>query len=246
MNDTGELFDAVRVAPEPRPVGPSAWRMRDPRRADPTGLVGFGADLAPATLVDAYRRGIFPWPHEGVDLPWFSPDPRGVLVPDDVRVARSLRGRLRNCGWQTTVDASFDEVIEACADRPADQGTWINRRMRDAYGELHRLGWAHSLEVWSGPDLVGGLYGVAVGACFTGESMFHRVTDASKVALVDFLDRWRAAGGELFDVQLPTDHLCRMGVTTMPRPEFLDRLAALRDRHVPLRLDRRDVSNLAR
>ena len=207
-------------------------------------MVGFGADLKPATLVDAYRRGIFPWPHPGVALPWFSPDPRAVLPLDGMRISRSLRPRMRRCGWTTTVDAACPAVVAACADRPRGEGTWIDRDMRLAYANLWRLGWAHSLEVWNGDDLVGGLYGVAVGGCFTGESMFHRVTDASKVALADLVDRWREAGGAFVDVQLPTDHLSSLGAVEVPRAEFLARLEAVRDRHVPIVRDRLPVGRL--
>jgi leucyl/phenylalanyl-tRNA--protein transferase len=207
-------------------------------------LVAFGADLKPATLVDAYRRGIFPWPHPGVALPWFSPDPRAIIPLDGLRISRSLRQRLRRCGWSTTVDASFDAVIAACADRPSGEGTWITRGMRHAYSRLARLGWVRSVEVWEADELVGGLYGMAVGACFTGESMFHRVSDASKVALVDLVDRWREAGGAFVDVQLPTGHLASLGAVVDPRVEYLYRLHAVRDHHVPVVLDRLPVSRL--
>jgi leucyl/phenylalanyl-tRNA--protein transferase len=219
--------------------------LRDPSEAGELGVVGFGADLAPSTLVDAYRRGIFPWPHPGLPLPWFSPDPRAVLALDGLRVSRSLRQRLHRCGWETTVDAAFDQVIAACADRPDGQGTWIGDDMRAAFTRLFRLGWVHSLEVWAGDALVGGLYGVAVGGCLTGESMFHRATDASKVALVDLVDRWREAGGALVDVQLPTAHLATMGAVEVPRDEFLDRLTSVRDVAVTLPVERRPVSRLA-
>ena len=208
-------------------------------------MVGFGADLKPATLVDAYRRGIFPWPHPGVALPWFSPDPRAILPLDGLRVSRSLRQRLRRSGWYTTVDGAFDAVIAACANRPAGEGTWIRRDMQHAYTRLWHLGWAHSLEVWDGDHLVGGLYGVAVGGCFTGESMFHRVTDASKVALADLVARWHEAGGLLLDIQLPTEHLTRLGAVEVRREEFLLELAAVRDVHTPVVLDRLPVNRLA-
>ena len=208
-------------------------------------MVGFGADLKPATLVDAYRRGIFPWPHPGVALPWFSPDPRAVVRLDGLRVSRSLRQRLRRSGWTTTVDRAFGEVVHACARRPRGEGTWIGRDMRHAYDRLARLGWAHSVEVWDGDELVGGLYGVAVGGCFTGESMFHRSTDASKVALVDLVARWAEAGGELIDVQLPTEHLLSLGAVELERAEYLAWLADVCDRHVPVVLDRLPVSRLA-
>lgn len=203
--------------------------MPDPTLADPVGVVAVGGDLDASTLVDAYRRGIFPWPHSGMALPWFSPDPRSVLWPDRVRISRTLRQRVRRSGWVTTVDAAFDAVVAACAERPWREGTWISRSMRHAYGRLHRLGWAHSLEVWSGTTLVGGLYGVRVGGCFTGESMFHRATDASKVALVDLCRRWADAGGVMIDVQLPTEHLASMGAVEVARDVFLARLAEVRD-----------------
>ena len=208
--------------------------------------MAFGADLAVETLVDAYRRGIFPWPHEGVPLPWFSPDPRGVLdvARGGAVVSKSLRQRMRRCGWTTTVDVAFDEVVAACAHRPEGEGTWIVPDMRAAYGRLHGLGWVHSLEVWDGDRLVGGLYGVRVGGCFTGESMFHRAPDASKAAFVDLVDRWRAAGGSVVDVQLPTDHLVSLGVTDTPRVDFLALLARVRDHPVGMVRDRLPVSRL--
>ena len=208
--------------------------------------MGLGADLAPETLVDAYRKGIFPWPHDRVALPWFSPDPRAVLFAGSVHVSRSLARRLRRSGWETTVDDDFAAVVEACAARPRDEGTWITPEMVRAYGRLHRLGWAHSLEVWEGEELVGGIYGVRVGACFTGESMFHRRSDASKAALVDLCRRWDEAGGVVVDVQLPTAHLASMGAVELARDVFLELLAQVRDRVVRMRVDRLPVSRLAR
>jgi len=234
----------ARPAPPPRAVGECGWRFPDPGEGDASGILAFGADLEPETLVQAYRSGIFPWPHPGAPLPWFSPDPRGVLLPDGLQVARSLRQRMRRCGWSTTVDADFEAVVAGCADR-RDEGTWITREMRRAYGRLHELGWAHSVEVWDGAELVGGLYGVRVGACFTGESMFHRRPDASKVALADLVDRWREAGGELVDVQIATDHLARLGATELGRGEFLRRLTVLRDRVIRILVEERPVSRLA-
>ena len=233
------------LAPPPQPVGPSEWGLPDPG-AHQEDLIGFGADLAPATLVDAYRRGIFPWPHDGADLPWFSPDPRALLTPDTVHVSGTLRSRLRRCGWETTADTAFDEVVaESAAGRAGDEGTWITDEMKVAYGRLHALGWAHSVEVWAGTELVGGIYGVAVGGCFTGESMFHRATDGSKVALVDLCARWWEAGGAFVDVQLPTGHLERMGAVTVSRAEFLKVLAEVRDHPARLTTDRLPVSRLA-
>ena len=237
---------AVRgqVARAPRPVAPSAWILPDPSQADEDGVVGVGADLAPSTLVDAYRRGIFPWPHPGVPLPWFSPDPRGVLWPDAVAVSRSLTRRLRGSGWVTTVDEAFEEVVRGCAEGRGEAGTWISPPMLRAYVRLHELGWAHSLEVWDGDELVGGIYGVQVGAVFTGESMFHRATDASKVALVDLASRLLEAGGSLLDVQVTTGHLRSMGALDLSRDAFLDHLAAAREQPVRLVTNPRPVAGL--
>ncbi len=216
-----------RVAP-PSPVPPSPWLL-DPRTPDPDGVVGAGADLAVPTLVAAYRSGIFPWPHDGVPLLWFSPDPRAVIDPAWIRTSRSLHRRLRTCGWTTTMDRALPDVMAACADR---DDTWITPAMRTAYTRLWELGWARSLEVWEDGVLVGGVYGVQLGGVLTGESMFHRRTDASKVALVDLCARFAAAGGRLLDVQLPTAHLGSLGAIAVDREVFLGLLASLRDRPV--------------
>jgi leucyl/phenylalanyl-tRNA--protein transferase len=237
--------------------GPSRWRFPDPATAGEDGLVGIGADLEPATLLDAYRQGIFPWPHPGAPLPWFSPDPRGVIPLGGLVVSRSLRARLRRSGWETTVDRAFAAVLTGCADRPGglepgppeggdEGGTWITRPMRAAYQRLHDLGHAHSLEVWAGGELVGGLYGVGVGGVFTGESMFHLATDASKVALVDLVARLAAAGGRLIDVQMVTPHLASLGARDLPRAEFLRLLARVRDLPVRLSTERLGVARLAK
>jgi leucyl/phenylalanyl-tRNA--protein transferase len=252
--------------------GPSRWRFPDPATAGEDGLVGIGADLEPATLLDAYRQGIFPWPHPGAPLPWFSPDPRGVIPLDGLKVSRSLRARLRRSGWETTVDRAFAAVLAACADRPPEgrgsgglkpsppegQGsgglkpsppegegeTWITAPMQAAYQRLHDLGHAHSLEVWAGGELVGGLYGVGVGAVFTGESMFHLASDASKAALVDLVARLAEAGGRLIDVQMVTPHLASLGARDLPRSDFLELLARVRDRPVSLATERLPVARL--
>ncbi len=236
--DIAPAIHRVSLARAPRAVQPSVWAFPDPRDADEDGVVGVGADLGPSTLVAAYSRGIFPWPHHDMPLPWFSPDPRGVITPAEVHIARSLRRRIRTCGWETSVDVAFDAVVEACAAVRREEGTWISTDMAQAYRELHRLGWAHSVEVWDGSTLVGGLYGVQIGAVFTGESMFHARTDASKVALVALAQRFHAAGGQLIDVQITTAHLMRLGAHDMPRDAFLDLLMALRDAPVRLRTDR--------
>jgi leucyl/phenylalanyl-tRNA--protein transferase len=186
--------------------------------------VAAGADLEPATVVDAYRRGAFPMPH-GDLLLWWSPLSRGVLHPEQVHVSRSLHRSLR--GFTMTVDRSFAEVVDACAD-PARPGAWIDRDVRDAYVRLHELGWAHSVETRDDQGrLVGGLYGLAIGDLFAGESMFHHVTDASKAAMVELARRWT---GGLIDVQWSTPHLASMGVTQMPRDAYLRSVADLVDR----------------
>lgn len=228
----------------PRAVPPSVWSLPDGDTADAQGLVGLGADLAPATLVDAYRRGIFPWPHAGVPLPWFCPDPRGVLARDTVHVSRSLRRTLRRSGWTATVDAATEEVVTACAER-GEEGTWITPQLRAAYLRLARLGWVHSVEVWAGNQMVGGVYGVQVGGVFTGESMFHRARDASKVALMELLARFTGAGGVLVDVQLRTPHLASLGAVDLPRDAFLDLLLAQRGRRVRMPVQPQPVSRLA-
>lgn len=207
-------------------------------------MVGIGADLAPGTLVDAYRRGIFPWPHPGVPLPWFSPDPRGVVRFEDLHLSRSLRRTLRQRPWTTTVDTAFETVLRRCAEERGSAGTWITPAMVRAYSRLHDLAWAHSIEVWDDTELVGGLYGVQVGAVFTGESMFHRVSDASKVALLDLAFRLRSVGGWLIDVQLTTEHLCTLGATDMPRARFLAQLARARDLDIRLPTVREPIRRL--
>lgn len=232
-----------RTAP-PQPVAASVWLLPEPDAADEDGVVGVGADLEPATLVDAYRRGLFPWPHPGVPLPWFSPDPRGVLEVGGMQVSRSLRRTLRGSGWHTTVDHDFAGVVRGCAARRGPEGTWITAAMARAYQRLHTLGWAHSIEVWDGTTLIGGLYGVQVGAVFTGESMFHARTDASKVALLALTSRFAEAGGVLIDVQVTTAHLCSLGARDLARAGFLARLADLRDREVRMLTGPRPVTAL--
>lgn len=232
------------IAPRPRPVPRSRWQIPPAEEADEDGVVGLGADLAPATLVSCYRDGIFPWPHDDVPMPWFSPDPRAVIPVDGVHVSRSLRRTLRRCGWTTTVDHAFPAVMAACGTNRGDDGTWITSEMLAAYSALHDLGWAHSVEVWDGTTLVGGIYGVQVGGVFTGESMFHRTTDASKVALVDLVQRLAGAGGHLLDVQILTDHLASMGAVEVPRERFLDDLRRWRDLDVRLARGPRRAADL--
>jgi len=196
--------------------------------ADPNGLLAMGGDLSPTRLLDAYRHGIFPWFNPGEPILWWSPDPRMVLVPDEVRVTRSLARRLRNAGFELRVDSAFAEVMRACAaPREGAGGTWISPAMVAAYTRLFEAGYAHSVETWRDGQLVGGLYGVAIGRMFYGESMFSREPDASKVALVRLarqLQRWQFG---LIDCQMETPHLASLGARTIPRAGFTARLAEL-------------------
>jgi leucyl/phenylalanyl-tRNA--protein transferase len=216
------------------PVEPPAtgFAFPDPTTADERGVVTVGGDLEPGTLLAAYRAGLFPMRTGAGALAWWSPDPRGVLTVDRFRAPRSLRRSRRR--FTTTVDAAFAQVVEACADRPAGEYHWITAEVRDAYVRLHDLGWAHSVEAWEQPpgggppELVGGLYGVAVGGLFGGESMFSRRPDASKVALAALVDRLAADGrrgaDRVVDVQWLTPHLASLGAVEVPREEYLARL----------------------
>lgn len=193
----------------------------DPCGADGEGLVAVGGDLRPERLLLAYERGIFPWYDAEIPL-WWSPDPRAIMTPERLHVSRSLRRFLRRTSWHVTVNRAFTTVMVECS-RERKDGTWIHPEVVDAYTELYRLGHAHSFEVWDGPTLVGGLYGVQRGGLFAAESMFHRQTNGSKVALcVSLLATFRQ-GIELFDVQFLTDHLEFMGAFEIPRREYLDR-----------------------
>jgi leucyl/phenylalanyl-tRNA--protein transferase len=222
---------AIR-ARRPARLEASRYRFPDPRRADAAGLVASGGDLEPSTLIAAYRRGIFPWPAEGIDLLWWSPDPRAVLPLDGLHVSRRLGQTLRQRRFRVTIDADFAAVIAGCADR-GDEETWLTPALRMAYERLHALGWAHSVEVWAlDGALAGGLYGVAVGGLFAAESMFHRAADASKIALVALVQQCRATGVELLDVQMPSAHLTSMGAVTVSRKEYLRRVAQVVDRAV--------------
>ncbi len=201
---------------------------------EPDGLLAAGGALTPDWLLAAYRRGIFPWYSEGQPILWWSPDPRLVLFPDEIRVRRSLAKRLRNAGFQTTFDRDFNAVIEACASSRADaEGTWITRPMQQAYGQLHKIGHAHSVEVWRNGHLVGGLYGVALGRMFFGESMFSLESDASKVALVQLARHMQATGGGLIDCQMHTPHLVSLGARDIARSDFIDYLETYVDQPPP-------------
>jgi len=200
---------------------PDAFPPLEQALDEPDGLLCAGGDLSPARLLEAYRRGIFPWYSEGQPILWWSPDPRAVLFPEEFRISRSLAKTLRNRGYQTRVDSAFAEVVAGCADadlRP--EGTWISPDMQSAYLEMHRLGHAHSVETWRAGRLVGGLYGVALGKVFFGESMFSIERDASKVALARLVDESTARGIELIDCQLASAHLESLGARCIPRARF--------------------------
>ena len=205
----------------PRALPPSDWAFPSPRDTEPEGPVALGGDLEPSTLVAAYSRGLFPMPLRSGALAWFSPDPRAVLEPSDMHVSRTLaRSRSR---MEVTVDACFTEVMRACADPSRPHG-WIDEDFITAYTNLHELGWAHSIEAWSDGELAGGLYGIAIGSLFAGESMFHHRTDGSKVALVGLCELLGDVREVLLDVQWITPHLESLGVIEIPRDEYLDRL----------------------
>ena len=189
---------------------------------EPNGLLAAGGDLTPERLLAAYRRGIFPWYEEGQPILWWCPDPRAVLWPDALHVSRSLRRSLRNGGFELRIDTAFDAVVAGCAaPRSYGHGTWITAEMAAAYGHLHRLGWAHSFETWRNDELVGGMYGVALGRVFFGESMFARAADASKVALVRAMEYLKARQFALLDCQVASAHTLRLGATNIRRAEFL-------------------------
>jgi leucyl/phenylalanyl-tRNA--protein transferase len=207
----------------PREPPPTPWEFPDPESVE-GDLIAVGADLEPGTILAAYRHGLFPMPVDKRNLGWWSPSPRAILpLPGGLVVSRSLRKSCRR--FEIRVDTAFEEVIDGCG-HPSRQGRWITPAIRAAYVELHRLGWVHSVEAWSLEDgtLAGGLYGVAIGGLFAGESMFHRRTDASKVALVGLVSLLDPASA-LLDVQWRTDHLATLGVVDIPRSDYLRRVA---------------------
>ncbi|TVP90329.1 MAG: leucyl/phenylalanyl-tRNA--protein transferase [Thioalkalivibrio sp.] len=209
---------------EPFPPPAQAW-------LEPNGLLAAGGDLSLARLLRAYRQGIFPWYEPGQPILWWSPDPRTVLDPAALRISRSLGKSIRNGGFEISFDRDFEAVVRACAaPRPGASGTWITVEMRHAYLKLHQAGHAHSLEVWREGALVGGLYGVAVGRLFCGESMFSRVRDASKVGLAWLCRHLVAWDWPLIDSQTPTPHMLAMGAREIPRERFLERLRGLTNR----------------
>lgn len=200
----------------------TTWLFPPADTADEHGIVGVGADLDPGTLLTAYRSGLFPMPVEQDGaVAWWSPDPRGVLSPNDLRVSRSLRRSCRR--YEIRIDTAFTDVLDACAD-PDRPSRWIDTQMTHAYTELHRLGWAHSIEAWDDDGLAGGLYGVSLGGLFAGESMFHNRTDASKVALIGLVELLGTDDDRLVDVQWATPHLVGLGATEISRDDYLGRL----------------------
>ncbi|MBN1184656.1 MAG: leucyl/phenylalanyl-tRNA--protein transferase [Bacteroidales bacterium] len=197
-----------------------------PELADEEGLLAAGADLSVQTLLLAYSNGIFPWYSDGSPILWWSPDPRMVLFPDEFKVSKSLLQTIRNKGMEVRFDTDFQSVIEHCSrvKRKAQRGTWITKEMKQAYIALHNEGYAHSVETYKNNLLVGGLYGVSLGGAFFGESMFHLITDASKVALYHLAEKARQFQFDFIDVQQSTAHLKSLGARDLPRKEFIERL----------------------
>ena len=200
-----------------------SFNFPNPSLADPDGLLAVGGNLEPETLLSAYQQGIFPWFDEDTPILWWSPDPRAILEFDNLYISKRLARTIRTNKFQVTFNQDFDAVVQGCTYRP-EEGTWITPEVANAYGEFHRRGHAHSVEVWQQGILVGGLYGVAIGALFAGESMFSTVSDASKVALVALVSRLKEKGYQLFDLQIINEHTSMMGATEIPRDDYLARV----------------------
>lgn len=221
-------YQLVQIPPDKIPLRDA---FPDPRQAEPDGLVAVGGDYQADFLLAAYVQGIFPWPMEDLPDGWFCPDPRTVLVPGTMHVSRSLRRTLNSDRFRTTFDTAFDQVIDACAtqERPGQGGTWITPELADGFRDLHRAGLAHSCEAWieseDGDSLVGGIYGLALGTMFCGESMFYRESDASKVALHALMARLEAWDFAFLDCQMTTPHIQRLGGVEWTRDRFLDVVA---------------------
>ena len=195
---------------------------------EPNGLLALGGCLSPQRLISAYRHGVFPWFNQGEPILWWSPDPRLVLFPDRLNISRSLNKALRKQPFQIRYDTAFEQVITACSNpRPKQGGTWITEDMKQAYLQLHKQGIAHSFEAWLNDDLVGGLYGVAIGRVFFGESMFHRKTDASKIVFVHLIRQLTTWGYRLIDCQVSSSHLLTLGAEEIPRKLFAELLQQL-------------------
>ncbi|MDZ7729093.1 MAG: leucyl/phenylalanyl-tRNA--protein transferase [Dehalococcoidia bacterium] len=209
---------------EPQPLPPPRYAFPHPSTANVFGVVGMGGDFAPETIVDACVRGIFPWPHDEEDYLWFSPDPRGILPLEEFHVSRRMRRTLRQGRFHVTIDRCFDHVLAGCAER--EEGTWVTPRYQEAYRRLHELGWAHSFEAWTADgELAGGVYGIVVGGYMQAESMFTAVRDGSKAALTGMMQHLWEQGFALVDVQVTSPHVERLGAVSIPREQFLERLA---------------------
>lgn len=194
---------------------------------DPDGLLALGGDLSVPRLLNAYRHGVFPWYSEGQPIMWWSPDPRSILLPDDIKISRSLAKTMRKQPYKITINTCFTDVIRACAaPRNDGEGTWITDEMQQAYCQLHDAGHAHSVEAWQADKLVGGLYGVAIGQVFFGESMFARASDASKIAFVHLVKHLKNTGFKLIDCQVESAHLTSLGAKQIPRSIFAEKLSA--------------------
>jgi len=222
MCSAEEDVKTCESADVPEEPPPSVWDLPDPRSAGPDDVVAIGADLEPGTVLAAYRVGLFPM-KIGKRLAWWAPEPRGIIPLDGFHVSRSLRRERER--FEVRIDTAFEAVMRACAD-PARRGGWIDESFVAAYCRLHELGWAHSVEAFCGGELAGGLYGLRIGGLFAGESMFHRVTNASKVAVWATVDLLRLDGASLFDVQWTTPHLSSLGAVDVSRAEYLDLLAS--------------------
>ena len=204
---------------------PKTYTFPPLEAASPEGLLAVGGDLNPDRLLSAYRQGIFPWYSDDQPILWWSPDPRAVLYPSKLHISKSLRKSLRTRGFEVSADRAFALVIATCAEsRNRGEGTWITSGMQDAYCALHRMGYAHSVETWHNGELVGGLYGLAIGKAFFGESMFSRVTDASKTALVGLATSLAAEGYRFIDCQVVSEHLTSLGAQATPRDRFASEL----------------------
>ena len=200
-----------------------SFNFPNPSLADPDGLLAVGGNLEPETLLSAYQQGIFPWFDEDTPILWWSPDPRAILEFENLYISKRLARTIRTNKFQVTFNQDFDAVVKGCTYRP-EEGTWITPEVANAYGEFHRRGHAHSVEVWQQGVLVGGLYGVAIGGLFAGESMFSTVSDASKIALVALVSRLKQKGYQLFDLQIINEHTSTMGATEIPRDDYLARV----------------------
>jgi len=198
---------------------PTYWL--DPEDADEGGLVGVGGDLEPSTMIRAYSEGVFAWFNEGDPILWWSPNPRAIFEFDDIHISRRLARTIRSGKFRITLDTAFTEVVNGCA---RTDGTWITDSMKVMYERLHELGVAHSVESWVGDTLAGGIFGIAIGGFFAGESMFHSITDGSKVAFVGLVEQLRKQGYELFDTQMRTEHTITLGAIDIPREDYLRRL----------------------